>query len=246
MKQTAGPQQVIERLATRSVNANWSPANCRLAKEAVRRRGGGCSVCKVTPEFELDQTVAELINKSVFKRAGACPYHVISSHLAAGLVFGPETIRARTAGRYPVDPVVELKGALRRIGMVLKAASVSRDDIEALSDQGDRWKAFYDVLLAERALQAASAVFRSQVPAPTGRSQRGRVGKLHVQAVARTMARAWRVLTGRLPAKDNLNFQSLLSAAFATVFGHPAKDPNWEFATRIAVMRLKRDDLSRS
>jgi hypothetical protein len=32
--------------------------------------------------------------------------------VVAGLIFSPEAIRAKSAGRYRVDPVVEIKGAL--------------------------------------------------------------------------------------------------------------------------------------
>jgi len=168
VKQPARPQQVIELLAKR-LEKRWLKAeagqpvpNCKFGTEPPPRRGGGCSVCKVSQELELDQAVAHLINTSTFKRTGVCPYQVIASHLVVGLVFGPETIRGRSAGRYLVDPVVELKGALKRIGTVLHAAAVARDDIEALREQSDWWKALNAVLSAERALGDALALFRSE------------------------------------------------------------------------------------
>jgi hypothetical protein len=46
-----------------------------------------------------------------FKGTGACPYQVITSYVVAGLIFSPEAIRAKSAGWYRVDPVVEIKGA---------------------------------------------------------------------------------------------------------------------------------------
>ncbi len=240
MQQTARPQRVIERLAQRSAKASQLSVNCKLGIEPRRRRGGSCSACTPPQEFELDEAVAQLINISAFKRAGVCPYRVVTSHLVAGLVFGPETVRARSVNRYVVDPVMALKGALKPIGTLLRATGLPRDDIEALSEQGDRWKAIYAVLSAERALETALAMFQSQVAAQTSRSQRGRAGALHILAVARAMASAWRVLTGRLPAKDNSKFHDLLSAAVSTIFGHPAKAPNWESATRRAVMHVKK------
>ena len=252
MKQPATPQQVIELLAKRlekrwrQPEAGQPVPSCKLGTEPPSRRGAGCSVCKVSQELELDQAVAHLINTSTFKRTGVCPYQVITSHLVAGLVFGPETIRGRSAGRYLVDPVVELKGALKRIGTVLQAAAVARDDIEALGEQGDRWKALNAVLSAERALGDALALFRSEACVQTRRSSRGRTGALHILAVARAIASAWRVLTGRLPAKDNAKFHSLLSAAVATIFGHPKKTPNWESATRRAVKHINKDASSRT
>jgi hypothetical protein len=142
--------------------------------------------------------------------------------------------------------VVEVKGALGRIGTVIRATSLTREDIQALSDKNDMWKALYAVSSAERALRHALAIFRSQVPMKTGRPPRGRTGALHIQAVARALAGAWRVLTGHLPAKDNTKFHGLLLAAVATIFGHPAEEPNWESATKKAVERIKRDAASRS
>jgi hypothetical protein len=66
------------------------------------------------------------------------------------------------------------------------------------------------------------------------------------QAVARAMAGAWRELTGRLPAKDNSKFHGLLLAAVATLFGHPANEPNCESLTKTAVERIRRDAATRS
>jgi hypothetical protein len=242
------PQQVIDRLAERWAKATRSPPNCTLGREARRRRGGACSACTPPQEFELDGAVAHLIDTAVFQRAGIgmCPYYVVASHLVAGLTLGPEAFRARSAGKDLVDPVVEVKGALRRVRIVLRASQLNPEDIEALSDKHDRWNALYAVLSAERALEKALAMFQAQIPAKTGRSPRGRVGALHIQAVARAMAGAWRTLTGRLPAKDNSKFHELLHAATTTIFGHPAEEPNWESATRTAVKRIKKDAASRS
>ena len=53
------------------------------------------------------------------------------------------------------------------------------------------------------------------------------------------MAQAWRVLSGQLPGKTNKNFHDLLLAAVATIFGHPAKEPNWEAATKTALRHIK-------
>ena len=69
--------------------------------------------------------------------------------------------RGRRAGKDRVDPVVELKGALGRIGTVIRATSLTREDIEALSDKNDKWKALYAVLSAERALRKRDAASRS-------------------------------------------------------------------------------------
>jgi hypothetical protein len=248
VKQTARPQQVINRLMERWVQASQVPAHCKLGSEPRRRRGGVCSACAHPQEFEIDRAIAQLINTAAFKRAGVCPYQVVASHLVAGLTLGPDVFRARSAGRPLVDPVLEVKGALGRIGTVIRATGLTREDIEAiaLSNQGDWWQALDAVLSAERALGKALALFRSQIPAKTRRSPRGRTGALHIQAVARALASAWRELTGRLPAKDNSNFHALLLAAVATFFGHPAKEPNWESATRTAVERIRRDAASRS
>jgi hypothetical protein len=166
-----------------------------------------------------------------------CPYQVITSHLVAGLVFGPEAFRAKSAGQYRVDPVVEIKGALKRIGTVTRATGLTREDIGGLSNKDEWGQALHAVFSAEHALKNALAIFQSPAR-KTSRAPRGRAGALHIQAVARAMANAWHVLTGHLPAKDNEKFHDLLLAAVATIFGHPAKEPNWESATRIAVEHI--------
>jgi hypothetical protein len=248
VKQTASAQQVIDRLAERWEKAQRLPANCTLGAKSRRRRGGACSVCTHVQEFEIDRAIAQFIDSAAFKRVGVCPYQVVASHLVAGLTLGPDVSRARSAGRLGVDPVVEVKGVLKRIRSLLYATGLSRDDIEAIaiSNHGGWWQALRAVLMAERALEKALALFQSQIPMKTRRSPRGRTGALHNQAVARAMAGAWRELTGRLPAKGNSQFHGLLLAAVATIFGHPVKEPNLESATRTAVERIKKDAASRS
>lgn len=175
-----------------------------------------------------------------------CPYHIIASHLVAGLTFGPEASRARSAGQYQVNPVVEVKGALKRIGAVTRATNLTREDITALCEKDTWWQALWEVHSAQRALESALAKFQSHTKEQSRRPARGRAGALHIQAVARAMANAWRVLTGRLPAKDNERFHGLLLAAVATVFGHPAKEPNWEAATKTAVTHIRNHTASGS
>ena len=241
MNPTVKAQQVIDRLAERSIRASRQPVECRLGSESLRRRGNACSACPVRPEFELDQAVAELINAGVFKGTGACPYQVITSHVVSGLIFSPEAIRAKSAGQYRVDPVLAIKGALKQVRAITRATRWSRQDIEGLSNKDACWEAFKAVFAAEDALQKALPIFQSQ----TTRLPRGRAGALHVQAVARAMANAWRVLTGRLPAKNNENFHNLLAVGVTTI-GHGAKEPNLESATRIAVARIKEEAATRS
>jgi hypothetical protein len=245
VKQTASPQQVIDRLAER---VSQPPTHCRLGREPRRQRGGACSACTAPREFEIDEDIAQLIDRAAFRRPGVCPYRVVASHLAAGLTLGPEVSRARSAGQFRVDPVAEIKGARRRIRTILHTTRLSRDDIEAISisNDGDRWQALYKVLVADRALEKALALFQTEIPAKTRSSPRGRTGTLHNQAVARAMALAWRRLTGRLPAKGNCKFHGLLLAAIVSVFGHPAKEPNLESATKRAVDRIRKDAASRS
>ena len=130
----------------------------------------------------------------------------------------------------PVDPVAQIKRALRHIRIVHRATGLSPEDIEAISNDGDQWKALRAVLTSERALENALKFFRQQSHVNTGRRSRGRTGSLDVQAVARAMALAWQQLTERLPAKDNSKFHALLLAAVATIFGHPRREPRWESA----------------
>src|SRR6516165_1806892 len=153
MKQTVRPQQGVDRLAERWAEANREskrqPVACKLGLEPPRRRGGGCSVCSAPQEFELDQEVAQLINAGAFKSTGQCPYQVITSYLIAGLSFGPEAFRARSTGQYRADPVVEIRGALKRIHTVTKATKLTHEDIEALSDKDEWWEALHLVFSAE-------------------------------------------------------------------------------------------------
>jgi hypothetical protein len=238
---TVNAQEVINRLAERSVMASRQPVRYRLGSESLPRRSSSCSACTVRPEFELDQAVARLIKSGAFKGTGVCPYQAITSHLVVGLIFRPEIFRAKSAARDRVDPVVEIKGALKRIGTITRATGWSREDIEGLSNKVGCWEAVEAVFAAEHALEKALAIFRSQ----RGGLPRGPAGALHIQAVARAMATAWHVLTGRLPAKDNVKFHDLLLAGITTLFGYPAKEPNLESATRTAVERIKKDAASR-
>lgn len=244
------PQRILDRLAERWHTGAQQPVNCTLGRKPLPRRGGACSACTVRREFELDEMVARLINERTFSGIscpGTCPYQIVGSQLIAGLTVSGAAFRARSRGPL-VDPVLEIKQALRHLRSVMGATSVSHEDIEALADAGDPredavWRALLDVHSAQRALKDALATFRSQAPKPSSK-RRGRIGALEIQAVAAAMARAWRVLTGGLPAKDNLSFHDLLEAAVATVFGHPAREPNWEAATRTAVTRIRKDDAS--
>jgi hypothetical protein len=246
VKPTTNPQLVINRLAERCLEKAWLSVKCNLGRELLSRRGGACSACVRPQEFELDREVAHLIDTSVFRRAGACPYRIVASHLVAGLTFGPETFRSKSIGKVSIDPVMEVKTALRHVRTVLGACGLSREDIDALNDKGDLWAALCAVLSAERALADALALFQPLTSKKTRRSPPGRTGVLHHQALARAMAGAWRALTGRLPAKDNVRFHELLHAATTTIFGHPLKEPNWESATKKAVKRIKRDAASRT
>jgi hypothetical protein len=242
----ASPQQQIDRLAERWAKTNRLPVICTLGRKPLPRRGGACSACTAPREFELDQAVAQLIDAGMFKGTGSCPYRVITSHLVAGLILSPEAFRAQSAGQYRIDPVVEIKGGLRRIRAVTRATNLTREDIEALCDKDVWWEALSEVHSAQHALESALVKFQSVNREQTPRSARGRTGALHIQAVARTMATAWRVLTGHLPAKDNEKFHGLLLAAVATIFGHPGKEPNWEAATKTAVTHIRKDAASRS
>jgi len=247
VKQTTSAQQVIDRLTERwAAKHSRPPVNCTLGREPRRRRGGSCSACTTPQEFELDQEVAQLIKTGAFKGTGVCPYQVITSHLVAALAFGPETFRARGVGQYRVDPVVKIKGALKRIGTITRAIGWTREDIEAISNKDDWWQALYAVLSAEHELQIALAKFRSQIAGKTSRSPAGPTGALHIQAVARALAGAWRLLTGRLPAKNDKTFHGLLHAAVATIFGHPVKKRNWESATKTAVKHINRDTATKT
>jgi hypothetical protein len=248
VKPTAGPQQVIDRLAERWGKARLSAAHCKLGREPRRRRGGACSDCTHPQEFEIDQAITQLINSAAFRRAGICPYQVVASHLVAGLTVGPEVSRLRSAGQPRVDPVREIKSVLKRIRNFLHATGSTRDNIEAIavSNHGSWWQALYAVLTAERDLEKALALFQSEVSGKSGRSRSGRTGELQYQAIARATAGAWRELTGRLPAKDNSKFHGLLAAVSVTIFGHFVKEPNWESATKIAVKRIREDTASRS
>ena len=59
MNATVKAQQVINRLAERSIIASRQPIKCKLGSESLPRRGNACSACPVGREFELDQAVAE-------------------------------------------------------------------------------------------------------------------------------------------------------------------------------------------
>lgn len=237
------PQTKLDRLAGR-----WHltrPVACKLGQEPLSRRGGTCSTCPIRPEFEVDEEIGKLVENRTFRGNGACPYRLMASHLVAGLVLSPEAFRARSKAQSPVDPVLEIKGALRRLNTVTRSTSLSRDDIEALCDKDPAWEALLEVHSAQALLKAALAKFQSLPSTLSLPNPKGRTGALHIQALARATASAWRELTGRLPAKDNTRFHNLLSAAVATVFGDAAEELNLESATRTAVDRIRQDATKR-
>jgi hypothetical protein len=253
VKQKANPQLAINSLMKqwRDSVEHWrnaveqsrdskSAPSCKLGRELLSRRGGACSACKWSVKHELDREVEQLVKAAIFKRG--CPYQIVAGHLLAGLTLGPEAFRARGVGRKPIDPLVELKRALTHVRAVLRACGLSRENIAALSHTGDRRNdALYAVLLAEEALGDALKLFEPRTSEQARSSPRGRTGALHNQALARALARAWRVLTGRLPAKDNVRFHGLLHAAATTIFGRPSKYPYWESATKRAVEQIRKE-----
>ena len=111
----ASSQQVIDRLAERWAKAVRRPVECALGRRPPPGRSYVCVRCKAPREFELDRAIARLIRAGAFNGKGMCPYQVITSHLVAGLSFGPEAFRARSIHQYQVDPMAEIKGALKRI-----------------------------------------------------------------------------------------------------------------------------------
>jgi len=219
----ASSQKIIDRFAERWANGRRFPVKCTLGRKPLPRRGGACPDCTTARKFELDRAVAQLINTGAFRGTGVCPYQVITNHLVAGLVFGPEARRARSAGQYRADSMLEIKRALKHVRAITRSTGLSREDIEGISNKNDWWKAISAVFSAEHDLENALTNLRSQTSRKTD-SPRGRTGALHVQAVARALALAWRELTGGLPAKHNEKFHDLLLAAVATIVGHAAKE----------------------
>jgi len=64
----ARTQQIIDRLAERCLRLkDTRPVQCTLGRKPLPRRGGACSDCRISREFELDQAVAKLVNTGAFK-----------------------------------------------------------------------------------------------------------------------------------------------------------------------------------
>jgi hypothetical protein len=239
---TQKAQQVINRLSERWYQGRDVP-ECELGRELRTRRGGKCSACTTKAEFEVDREVSRLIDKGTFDRPLACPYRVVTNLLCA-MIIGPEAARARAGKLARVDPVRELNAIIKRVSLFIRATiTLSREDIEALSDDENEWRPHKLIVSAERNLREALALVQQlERTKPRARSRGGRTGDLDIQAVARAMATAWRELTGSLPAKENLSFHSLLSAATITVLGDLPHDPNWEAATQTARQRILQND----
>jgi hypothetical protein len=239
---TQKAQQVINRLSERWYQGRDVPG-CKLGREPRTRRGGKCSACTTKAEFEVDKEVSRLIDRGTFDRPSACPYRVVTNLLCA-MTIGPEAARARGGKLDRVDPVRELKTIIRRVGMFIRATTtLSREDIEALTNGGTEWRPHKLIVSAERNLREALALVQQlERTKPRAHLRRGRTGNLDIQAVARAMATAWRELTGSLPAKENLSFHSLLSAATLTVLGELRREPNWEAATQTARQRILQND----
>jgi len=241
VNQRPNPPAEIKALLERWRNSASAPS-CKLGRELLTRRGGACSACTWPVKNELDQAVADLIDAAIYKRMGGCPYRIIASHLLARLSLGPEAVRARGIGRKRIDPLVELKRALRHVRIILGACGLGRENIAALSHTGDRWTAaLYAVLLAEGEIGKALQLFEPLISEKARSSPSGRTGALHYQALARALVRAWHVLTGRLPAKNSVKFHALLLAAATTIFGAPYKEPHWESLTKLAVEQIRKE-----
>ena len=241
---TQKAQQVINRLSERWYQGRDEPfPECKLGREPRTRRGGKCSACTIKAEFEFDGEVSRLIDRGTFDRPLACPYRVVTNLLCA-MIIGPEAARARAGKLARVDPVRELKAIIKRVSLFIRATTtLSREDIDALRDDENEWRPHKLIVSAERNLREALTLLEQLERAkPRARSRGGRTGNLDIQAVARAMATAWRELTGSLPAKDNLSFHSLLSAATITVLGDLPRDPNWEAATQTARQRILQND----
>jgi hypothetical protein len=241
---TQKAQQVINRLSERWYQGRDEPfPECKLGREPSTRRGGKCSACTIKAEFEFDGEVSRLIDRGTFDRPLACPYRVVTNLLCA-MTIGPEAARARAGKLARVDPVGELKAIVKRVSLFIRATTtLSREDIEALTNDGNEWRPHKLIVSAERNLREALALVQQlERTKARARSRGGRTGDLDIQAVARAMATAWRELTGSLPAKENLSFHSLLSAATITVLGDLPHDPNWEAATQTARQRILQND----
>lgn len=236
--QISRAQQVIDTLALRCLPVKSEPAAKCALESNPRAQGGAC--CR-DHELEIDREIRRLVEAGVFKQDGVCPHRVVASHLVAALSMGPEVFRAHRSEKLRVDPVVEIKGALRRIADI-RASGPRPEQVACMVTTGNDgcWEARQEILFAERHLKKALDFFKAQPRVKTSSSPRGRSGDLRTQAVARAMAGAWRELTGSFPAKDNCTFQRLLLAAMTTIFGHPEPEPNLEWATALAVKRIQR------
>jgi hypothetical protein len=241
---TQETQQVINHLGERWHQGRAKPfPECKLGREPGRRRGGKCSACTITAEFEVDKEVSRLIDKGTFDQPVVCPYRVVTNLLCA-MLLGPEAARARGRKLDRIDPIRELKAITKRVGMfIFDTTTLSREDIEALVDDQNEWRPHKLIVSAERNLREALALIQQlERTKPRAHPRRGRTGDLDIQAVARAMATAWRKLTGELPGKETLSFHSLLSAATVTVLGDLPNEPNWEAATQTARQRIRQND----
>jgi len=200
-----------------------------------------CSACKwALKQDQLHEEIGSLIKRAAFQYAHRCPYRVIASHLVASFVVGPEAFRARGIGKKRVDPVTELKKARTHVLAVLGACGLSPEDIAGLRHAADeRYAALYAVRVAEEELANALLFFDRPLDTKSRLFPRGRTGRLHIQALAGALVRAWSVLTGRLPAKNNAKLHRLLTAAGQTVFGRAFEEPDWESATKRALEQIR-------
>ena len=243
VRQNTHAQEAIDWLMAQCLTPkdDEAPPRCELARQSLGRREAKCSACKwEAKEDPLTDEIGSLIKRAAFKHTHTCPYRVIASHLVANLVVGPEAFRARRTGKKRVDPVTELKKARTHVLAVLGACGLSPEDIAGLRHAADeRYAALYAVRVAEQELANALKFFDRPLDSKRRLFPRGRTGRLHSQALARALVRAWSVLTGRLPAKNNAKFHALLTAAGRTVFGSAFKEPNWESATKRALEQIR-------
>jgi len=239
-------------------------SQCKLGEGHGLRRGQ-CSACPLKFELEIDRAVAQLISKNIFTIRDkipltpypvvnkhlikyACPYHVVSEYLFTAINFG--SVASQESHEHDGMMIAELKTALNHIKHMWR--TINPDTMSEFSDVDPRdsyFASFKDIRLAEYKLANALSVFEEryaeqspELPAKTGRGPRG---LKELQDIAVCTARLWKKFTGRFPGKNNVQFHDLLRAATITVFGMTDEEPNWEWATRSAVQRLKGQEESR-
>jgi hypothetical protein len=195
---------------------------CKLSGSSTDRKNGKCSACAFQiGEFEFDEVIVGLVCKGKIRPRGLCPFFIFGGLLAHTLDHGPEAqLTSQANERFAIS---QLENALRYIAGALN--KLDRQEIDIHHADDPFYAKLMDIAKSEQLLIGAVTALRDRYKEPITR--KGHPGKLDAQDITGCCLRAWEMLTGKGPGKNNARFLELLSAAWSAVYGEHRAEPSW-------------------